>query len=87
MTIVGRAWFVALVVSLDRLGLTSRVSIMADFAVPFCFRRKRHAKCIKSREGRFHFVLGHDIFMDRVSSLCSRALVGHLEYCRMGKAT
>ena len=62
------------------------VSIMVDFLIPTSFCCKRHAKCIKSQEGRFCFVLGHDIFMDRVSLLCSWALVGRLEYCKMGKA-
>ena len=49
------------------------------------FRRRRHAKNIKTHEGKFRFVFGHDIFMDRVSSLCTRALIGRLEYCRLGK--
>ena len=48
-------------------------------------RRKRNTKCIKAQEGRFRFVLGHDIYMDRVSSLCTRALIGRLEYARMNK--
>ena len=46
---------------------------------------EHHAKYIKSQEGPFCFVLGHDIFMDRVSLLCSGALIEKLEYCTMGK--
>ena len=59
---------------------------MAKVAALPRFRRKRRAKCIKAQEGCFHYVLGHDIFMERVSSLCSRAIAGRLEYCRMSKA-
>lgn len=55
-----------------------RVLLMADIGASFHFPRKRHAKSIKTHDGRFRFVLGHDIYMDRVSSLCSRALVGRL---------
>ena len=49
-------------------------------------RRKRSTKNIKALEGRFRYVVGHDIYLDRVTSLCSRALVGRLEYARMNKA-
>ena len=58
---------------------------MDDNGTSSYFCRRRHAKNIKTHEGRFRFVLGQDIFMDRVSSLCTRALVRHLEYYRMGK--
>ena len=58
---------------------------MEDFRASSHTRRKRHARNIKTLDGRFCYVLGHDIFMDQVSSLCSRALVGRLEYCRLGK--
>ena len=51
------------------------------------FRRKRKSKCIKVQESRFRFVLGHDVFLDRVTTLCSRALIGRLEYCKMDKAS
>ena len=47
-------------------------------------RRRRKVKGIKALAGKFHYVLGHDIFMDRVEYLCTRALVGGLEYCHMG---
>ena len=30
-------------------------------------------------------MLGRDIFMERVEALCSRALIGRLEYTQMGK--
>ena len=59
----------------DFVGLSSMVEVVA---LP-PFRRKRRAKCIKAQEGRFRYVLGHDIFMERVSSLCSRTLVRRLE--------
>ena len=59
---------------------------MAEVAAQPCFRRKRRSKCIKAQEGCFQYVLGHDIFMECVSSLCTRALVSRLEYCRMNKA-
>ena len=48
-------------------------------------RRKRRTKGIKAQEGKYHFVLGHDTYMDRVKSLYTRALVGRLEYCHLGK--
>ena len=51
------------------------------------FRQKRKSKCIKVQAGRYRYVLGHDVFLDRVSSLCSRALIGRLEYCKMDKAS
>ena len=31
------------------------------------------------------YVLGHDVFMDKVETLCSRALIGGLDYCSMSK--
>ena len=48
-------------------------------------RPRRSAKAHKVREGKLRFVLGRDIFMDRVEALCTRALIGRLEYTRMGK--
>lgn len=48
-------------------------------------RRKHHARNIKTLKGGFYYVVGHDILMDRVTSLCSQALVGCLEYCCLGK--
>ena len=30
-------------------------------------------------------MLRHDIYMERVEALCSRDLIGRLEYCHMGK--
>ena len=59
---------------------------MAEVAALPRFRRKCRSKCVKAQEGHFRYVLGHDIFMERVSSLCTRALVGRLEYCGMNKA-
>ena len=60
---------------------------MADGGAQLRFRRKRKSKCVKAQEARYRYVLGHDVFMDRVTSLCSRALVGRLEYCKMNKAS
>ena len=48
-------------------------------------RRRGKVKGIKALAGKFCYVLGHDIFMDHVESMCTRALVGRLEYCHMGK--
>ena len=31
------------------------------------------------------FVLGHDVFMEKVGTLCRRALIGRLEYCSLMK--
>ena len=58
---------------------------MVDSGVSLRHRRKRKSKCIKASAERYRYVLGHDIFLDRVSTLCSRALVGRLEYCKMDK--
>ena len=58
---------------------------MADYGATTRNRRNRQAKNIKTLDDWFRFALGHDIFMDQVTSLCSRALVGRLEYCRLGK--
>ena len=46
---------------------------------------RRNAKAHKVREGKLRFVLGRDIFMDRIEALCSHALIGRLEYTQMGK--
>ena len=51
---------------------------MHEQTSPPRYRRKRNAKCIKAQEGRYRYVLGHDIYMERVSALCSRALIGRL---------
>ena len=48
-------------------------------------RRRRKAIAYKALEGKLHFVLGRDVFMDRVEALCSWALIGRLEYCQLGK--
>ena len=45
----------------------------------------RAAKAHKVREGKLWYVLGRDIFLERTEALCSRALIGRLEYTRMGK--
>ena len=56
-----------------------------DKKAPARHRRKRNAKNIKTLEGKFCYVLGHDVYMEHMTSLCSRALVGRLEYCHMSK--
>ena len=58
---------------------------MEDIKAPARHRRKRNAKNIKILEGKFQFVLGYDVYLERVTSLCSWALVGRLEYCHMSK--
>ena len=46
----------------------------------------RHkAKALKASAHKPRFSLGHDVFMDRVESLCRRALIGRLEYISMSK--
>lgn len=49
------------------------------------FRRRRSIKAQKILEGKLRFVVGRDIYLDRVEALCSRALIGRLEYATMGK--
>ena len=60
---------------------------MDEYLLPSRLRNchRRTAKALKVWEGKLHFVLGRDIFMDRVEALCTRALIGILEYTRMGK--
>ena len=45
----------------------------------------RKAKSLKASEHKPQFVLGHDVYMDKVETLCYRALIGRLEYCSMSK--
>ena len=47
--------------------------------------RRQSAKAHKVLEGKLRFVMGHDVYMDRVEALCSQALIGRLEYVQMGK--
>ena len=49
------------------------------------FRRRRKAKAHKILDGKLRFVVGRDIYIDRVEALCARALVGRLEYASMDK--
>ena len=53
-----------------------------DLAVAH-FRRRRKAKAHKTLDGKLRFVVGHDIYLDRVEALCARALVCILEYASM----
>ena len=56
----------------------------ADFAAAR-FRRRRKAKAHKVLDGKLRYVVGRDIFLDRVEALCARALVFCLEYASMDK--
>ena len=47
------------------------------------FRRRRKTKSLKARDGTLDFVVGRDIYLDRIHALCSRALIGRLEYASM----
>ena len=49
------------------------------------FRCRRKAKAHKILEGKLRYVVGLDIYLDRVEALCSRALIGKLEYVSMDK--
>ena len=46
-------------------------------------RPRRNAKAIKALEAKRSYILGHDVYMDRVEALCRQALVGRLEYLKM----
>ena len=48
-----------------------------------CFRRRQKEKAHKILEGKLRYVVGRDVYMDRVGALCSCALIGILEYCSM----
>ena len=58
---------------------------MEDKKAPAHHCHKRNAKNIKTLEGNFRYVLGHDVYMECVTSMCSQALLGRLEYCHMSK--
>ena len=49
------------------------------------FRCQRKAKAHKILEGKLRYVVGRDIYMDRVEALCSRAFISGLEYVSMDK--
>ena len=46
---------------------------------------RRKAKALKASEHKPRFVLGHDVYMDKVETLCRRVLISRLEYCSMSK--
>ena len=48
-------------------------------------QRRRKAKAYKTLEGKLRYVVGRDIYMDRVEALSRRALIGRLEYASMEK--
>ena len=48
-------------------------------------REGRNIKTVKVVEVKSRYVLGRDIYMDRVGALGSRVLVGRIEYCSMGE--
>ena len=49
------------------------------------YQRRRKAKAYKILEGKLRYVVGRDIYMDRVEALSRRALIGRLEYVSMEK--
>ena len=52
---------------------------------PARYQRRRKAKAFKTLEGKLCYVVGRDIYMDRVEALSRRALIGRLEYVSMDK--
>ena len=42
-------------------------------------------KLLKTLDAKRRYILGRDVMLDRVSELCRRALIKHLEYCTMNK--
>ena len=44
------------------------------------YRRRRKTKTLRARDGKLDFVVGRDIYLDRIQALCTRALIGRLEY-------
>ena len=51
------------------------------------YQRCRKAKAYKTLEGKLRYVVGRDIYMDRVEALSRHALIGRLEYVSMEKNT
>ena len=49
------------------------------------FHRRRKAKAYKILEGKLRYVVGRDIYLDKVEALSRRALIGRLEYVSMEK--
>ena len=49
------------------------------------YKSLRNTKALKALDAKRSFVLERDVYMDKVEALCSRALAGRLEYCKMGK--
>ena len=49
------------------------------------FQRCRKAKAYKTMEGKLRYVVGRDIYMDRVEALSRHALIGRLEYVSLEK--
>ena len=49
------------------------------------YHRRRKAKAYKILENKLRFVVGRDIYFDSLEALCSRALIGRLEYASMDK--
>ena len=56
---------------------------MCDNSSTFCTRR--NSKAVKALEAKCNYVLGRDVYMDKVEALCYRALVGRLEYYNLNK--
>ena len=49
------------------------------------YHRRRKAKAYKVLEGKLRYVVGWDIYMDRVEALSRHALIGRMEYVSMDK--
>ena len=49
------------------------------------YHRHRKAKAYKTLEGKVRYVVGKDIYMERVEALSRRALIGRMEYVSMEK--
>ena len=52
---------------------------------PSRFHARRKSKVLAALDHKRRFVVCRDIMLDRISELCHRALIGHLEYCSMNK--
>ena len=47
------------------------------------YRRRRKSKTLRARDGKLDFVVGRDIYLDRIKALCTKSLIGRLEYASM----
>ena len=66
------------------LGSDTLAGADGDPHLPYKGRHKH--KEIKAMEAKMSFVLGQDVYFDKVEMLCHRALIGRLEYHYLEKA-